>query len=322
MSDRAVGQKTLAGTVGTLYPGSKIGMGPVHLGNVVSWYAPFRMQRRHHDTLGRALRDAWALARKLWRLSRPVTWMLGPRHHRHRRRIEVDVTWACNLRCFNCNRSCEQAPTNDHMTLDQIESFVRETVARGIRWERIRLLGGEPTVHPSFLEIVRILRAYRAEHSPDTVLEVATNGHGEHVTSVLARLPADVVVLNTAKTSPAQPGFRSFNAAPSDSGRYRFSDYRNGCWIIEKCGFGLGPNGYYPCAIAAGIDRVVGADAGRPSLPLDDDDMTDQLDRFCRLCGHFKVERERGVDGPVQSPVWKAAYARHRAQPARLTRYR
>src|SRR5262245_1701764 len=140
----------------------------------------------------------WATGRKMLRISRLATWILGPRHRRHRRRIEIDITYACNLACFNCNRSCEQASTGDHMTREQIVRFVDESVARRIRWERIRLLGGEPTLHPDFFGIVETLRDYRARHSPATRIEVATNGYGEKVRGILARVPPDVAVIDTA----------------------------------------------------------------------------------------------------------------------------
>jgi hypothetical protein len=262
-----------------------------------------------------------ATRRKLLRISRAATWVLGPRYRRHRRRIEIDVTWACNLNCENCNRSCEQAPTNERMTLEQVRRFLAESVARDVRWERIRLLGGEPTLHPELDGIVAALREYRDLHSPDTRLEIASNGYGPRVRAVLAALPPDVVVVGAAKDSPVQPQFKSFNVAPQDLPRYRRADFRNGCWIIERCGFGLGPYGYYPCAIAAGIDRVAGADAGRKMLPSDGDDMADLLDRFCRLCGHFKRERETSIDGPRASRSWHALYRAYRQRRPVLGRY-
>ena len=262
-----------------------------------------------------------ATGRKRLRLSRLATWLLGPRYRRHRRRLEIDVTWACNLDCDNCNRSCGQAPTTERMTLEQIRRFVADSVARGVLWERIRLLGGEPTLHPEFVEILGALRAYRDAHSPDTRLEVATNGHGARVRAVLDRIPADVGVIDTAKRSHVQPGFKSFNVAPQDLPAYRRTDFRNGCWIIDRCGSGLGPHGFYPCAIAAGIDRVAGFDVGRKTFPADADGMEDLLDRFCRLCGHFKREREGPLDGPRTSPSWDGLYRVHRARRPRLTRY-
>ncbi|MEW8625591.1 MAG: hypothetical protein AB2551_07560 [Candidatus Thiodiazotropha sp.] len=35
-----------------------------------------------------------------------------------------------HLRCFNCNRSCEQAPTGKRMEVDQIRRFVDQGLLR------------------------------------------------------------------------------------------------------------------------------------------------------------------------------------------------
>lgn len=258
---------------------------------------------------------------RLWRHRvRPaVTRLLGPRHRRSRTRIELDVTWACNLRCFNCNRSCEQAPTGEGMTVEQVARFVDESLAAGKRWERIRVIGGEPTLHPRFAEILDELRRYK-DAVPDVLVEVATHGHGERTRAVLAALPGWVAVEDTRKETPAQP-FQAFNVAPADLPAYAGADFANGCPVTEVCGVGLGPYGYYPCAVAAGIDRVFGLGLGRARLPGDDDDLHDQLRAFCRLCGHFRREVEPPVTGPVQSATWRAAYARWREAPPVLGRY-
>jgi hypothetical protein len=258
----------------------------------------------------------------MWRIRPGVTRLLGPQYRRSRDLLEIDITYACNLRCFNCSRSCEQAPGADHLTVAQVRRFVEESVARGVRWRRIRLLGGEPAVHPQFLEIVETLRAWRARHSPRTRLEVCTNGHGARVQRVLARIPADVRVRNTEKTSPVQPDFVSFNVAPVDVPAYAGADYTNGCGIIQHCGMGLTPFGYYPCAPAGGIDRVFGLGLGRLRLPEPDDDMHDDLRRLCRLCGIFKrAQRDGPLRGPVLSPTWTRAYAAWRARPPAVARY-
>jgi len=205
------------------------------------------------------------------------------------------------------------------MSLAQVQRFVDESLARGVRWERIRVLGGEPTLHPQFQPILAALLRYR-EVVPEVVIEVATNGHGPKVQAALRHIPPGVVVENTAKESVEQP-FDTFNVAPCDQPAYRRADYRNGCVVTETCGVGLGPHGFYPCAVAAGIDRIVGLDMGRLSLPDEDDEMFDQLEAFCRLCGSFKRLHEAPVVEPVQSATWERAYAAHRRQPVSLERY-
>ncbi len=252
------------------------------------------------------------------RLDPRVTRWLGPRHVRSRARIELDVTWACNLRCFHCNRSCEQAPTGEGMTARQVARFVDESLARGQRWERIRVLGGEPTLHPELDALLAELLRYRAA-VPEVRIELVTHGWGERTRAALARLPPGIEVENTGKSGPEQP-FEAFNLAPADDPTWAGADFASGCSIPDVCGIGLGPYGYYPCAVAAGIDRVLGLDVGRAALPDPADTMEDQLRLLCRMCGHFQ-RAPATPGGPTRSASWEAAYAAWRERRPRLTPY-
>lgn len=249
------------------------------------------------------------------RVQAPVVRILGPQYHRSRTRVEIDVTWACNLRCFNCNRSCEQAPTRDRVTLRQIRRFVEDSVSRGVQWERVRVLGGEPTLHPDLLEIVDLLRHWRDNHAPKARIELVTNGHGVSVREALAIIPADIVIENTSKEDREQP-FQPFNVAPQDLPAYRSADFRSGCDVIENCGVGLTPRGWYPCAVAGGIDRILERDLGREALPDPSDDMFVELNTFCRVCGIFERRYRPPVTQPVKSSTWSVAYAQHRVRRA------
>lgn len=275
------------------------------------------------DRAAEALRSAW---RRI-RVDRRVTALLGPQYRRSRDAIELDITWACNLRCHNCNRSVRQAPTAERMGLAQVRAFVDESRRSSVRWRKVRLVGGEPTLHPEFAAIVALLRAWRDEEGGVVEIQVATNGHGDAVRAALAALPADVTVDDSAKTGNEQPHFGDFNVAPRDLPEYARADFRNACWVAEGCGMGLTPYGYYPCAVAGGIDRVLGLGLGRPRLPSHDDDMADELAALCQWCGRFKaghfVPRRLRLPlyGEPTSASWVAAYARWRERKPRLRRY-
>ncbi len=71
---------------------------------------------------------------------------------------------------------------------------------------------------------------------------------------------------------------------------------------------GLTPRGYYPCAIAGGIDRVLEFNLGYTQLPEASDDMVSSLNVFCQYCGHFKRLVDPEIDKPKISKTWKIAY--------------
>lgn len=225
--------------------------------------------------------------------------------------LEIDITYRCNLACANCNRSCAQAPRSTDISIEQIEQLITESLLQGYQWRRIRLLGGEPTLHPRFLEIIQLLRIYRDTHLPSLRIVVCTNGYGPKVRQMLDLLPEDIEIKSTEKSGGSRL-FRPFNKAPCDSRLHRFYDYETGCRILSECGMGLTPMGYYPCAISGGIDDIVQVRIGRKRLPDPSDSMKDILKTLCPLCGHFAFQWP--VRTPHLSKRWKVAYSnwRHR----------
>jgi hypothetical protein len=190
------------------------------------------------------------------------------------------------------------------MTIAQIKKFIGESIARDIKWERILIEGGEPTLHPDILTILNLLLEYKNSYSFKTKIIVVTNGVGEVVNKVLRNIPKEIDIWNSKKDTLVH-SFYPTNYAPIDSALYRFADYSNGCKALCDCGLGLDPWGYYPCVVAGSIDRIFGFDLGRKSLPSENDLMTEQLNAFCKLCGAFRycwtTTKEK------ISPTWKKA---------------
>lgn len=257
----------------------------------------------------------------LIRVQRPLAHVFGPQYRPNSHKIEIDITYACNLKCFNCNRSCGQAPSNERMTVSQIRHFLEESRSTGRSWETIRLLGGEPTLHPDFFEILSLIIEFRENESPHTCIEVSSNGFGSRVSKVISQIPVGIIVNNSKKYGIQNTNFFSFNIAPVDRIEYVMADYTNACWVADECGMGLTPFGYYPCAVAGGIDRVFGFDLGLKQLPPERENFSDALEAFCSRCGMFKRLTEPPLDRPVISRVWNEAYARYRNELPTLTRY-
>ncbi|MCK9613967.1 MAG: radical SAM protein [Candidatus Omnitrophica bacterium] len=248
-----------------------------------------------------------------------LTKILGPLHKIDHCLIEIDITYKCNLKCYNCDRSCSQAPSDDSMTVTQIRKFIKESIEQNRKWKRIRILGGEPTLHPELLEILNVFVRYKNDFSPRTNIELVTNGFGEEVNNVLARVPKDIIVKNTYKLSQKQQ-FVSFNNAPIDFKEYRYLDYSNGCRHLESCGIGLTKYGYYPCAPGGGIDRVFGLDIGKKKLPSPNDSMKDQMLILCKFCG-WALPSAKIVTEEKMSPVWIEAYKKYKCKKPELMPY-
>jgi hypothetical protein len=252
------------------------------------------------------------LLNKVTQVVRKTLKKLISRSAKHRpdcEKIEIIMTDKCNLHCFNCDMSCTQAISETHMSLDQIAKFVDESIALNWKWQRMRLLGGEPTLHPEFFKIIAELKKYK-EIYPLCKIELVTNGFGDEVNRVLAELPSWVCVENSNKKSKAQT-FCSFNLAPIDLDEYKNKDFSIGCSVLENCGIALSQSGFYPCSCASGIDRIFGFDIGIKELRrVSSRKLGRYLRTFCRYCGHYKRNYDAAkIDYPAMSDSWKKAYA-------------
>ena len=258
------------------------------------------------------------------RRSRFLTRLLGPCYVTNVRRIEIDITFDCNLKCLNCDRSCRQAPSKARMSLAQIERFLSQSCEHSRQWDRVSILGGEPFLHPDLAEIVRLLDDNLRGGSGETEIVVVTNGMlPDRQRELSARFPG-VTIRDTGKDTQVRTYFEPFNLAPVDLPEFTRLDHSNGCWITADCGMALNRHGYYPCAVAGGIDRVAGLCLGAESLPRRPEEMRSVLSRCCGLCGHFirgrfvpKAKRAP-VEGEPVSESWRDIYSRFAAGPPML----
>ncbi|MFJ4880316.1 radical SAM protein [Streptomyces sp. NPDC088745] len=86
--------------------------------------------------------------------------------------LELEITRRCQLTCRS-HCYAEAGPTQGHgsMTTDEWKRIISEAAALGT--ERIQLIGGEPTLHPDFAELV--------EHALSSGLEVLVYSNLYHV---------------------------------------------------------------------------------------------------------------------------------------------
>jgi len=92
-----------------------------------------------------------------------------PEHQQHACVTVMEITEACNLACPACFAGDAHVA---HRSLDEVEAMARAVLrAEGGEADVVMLSGGEPTLHPQFLEIADAVR----EH-PFQYVVVNTNG--------------------------------------------------------------------------------------------------------------------------------------------------
>src|SRR3954464_4987487 len=75
------------------------------------------------------------------------------------RDLRISVTDRCNFRCLYCMpaEGLPWLPKADILSYEEVTEVVRQLAPLGLR--RLRITGGEPTLRPDLVTLVRMLRA-------------------------------------------------------------------------------------------------------------------------------------------------------------------
>jgi radical SAM protein with 4Fe4S-binding SPASM domain len=65
----------------------------------------------------------------------------------------LEITGRCNLQCVHCYAESSPFGTNGTMSAEDWRSVIRDASSLGTR--TVQFIGGEPTIHPEFLELLR-----------------------------------------------------------------------------------------------------------------------------------------------------------------------
>lgn len=212
-------------------------------------------------------------------------------------KVQLEITTDCNLKCHNCDRACGIAPSKEYMAISQIWKFVEESLAHRKRWDRIDILGGEPTLYPDLPQLWAILQIYKNRY-PRTRIRFSTNGLQEFT------VPDWVDVRNSAKKHRLQDDHTAYNSAPADNGEIEIKC----CSVPWRCGLALTKHGYFLCGGGAAVARVFGLDIGIKHLALiTPEKILEQINTLCKYCGHSRVPSRHIPKEQEISPSWQKA---------------
>lgn len=237
-------------------------------------------------------------------------------------KAELHLMYDCTLACANCNRlSVLRNPHTPAMTLDDAREFFRQ--CRELNWSPgIILIGGEPTMHPDFMEFVRLSREFAG---PTGFVQVWSNGYTPEARELCARARHEYgadVPAGTHKFSGSvvQPDDDIF-VSPVDFGKPTHSP----CMIHSstRCGISVDAGGYSVCAMGGMVDGFLELGIRTKNLSdlFDPEKAAEMTKKMCEHCGlsgrnnpqatqaewRAYVEKQPKKYGSYMSPTWLRA---------------
>lgn len=195
-------------------------------------------------------------------------------------KIEVNITQRCNINCYNCDRACRWAPDLNDMSMQQVETFVTDSIDMEWQWKQIAIIGGEPTLHKNLLDICNIINAYK-NFNPSCKIQLKTNG-----SKPLDAIPKWIELCIDKKTSANVPHV-PFTKSPLDTGKFDPNQIHP-CQIYYRCGMSLTTQGYAPCSPGATVNRIFNLGMNIPRLKdVTFEKLASRFPLLCQHCGHY-----------------------------------
>jgi len=197
--------------------------------------------------------------------------------------IQIDITNACHLNCANCTRFVGNHRQPYFMSLGDFKRAVESL--EGFPG-RIGIMGGEPTLHPQFREILTLMR----DMVPKEKREFWTAGFkwGEYKADIHKTFNRERVAFNDH--SQASGRHQPLLVAISEV----VDDHELRELLIENCPFqsswsaAITPKGAFFCEIAAAQDYLFDDPGGYEVKPgwwrREPEDFQDQVMEYCGNC--------------------------------------
>jgi hypothetical protein len=246
--------------------------------------------------------------------------------------FELDLTYDCNLHCKWCNRLCgTRFRKPDRVSLEIFERNIHAIESHVDNQTGIKVIGGEPTLHPQIIDMLDLLLKY-IRPKMRFAIDIYTNGVGPKIQKVLNQIRAKystytlfgslspdiskratsdkqfyIVVSKASITGSFSVGMHeSVYKAAQDMVPEMQEDYSQNCRIHHYCGYGVTPNGIFICSIAPAIATIFKLKGGLDRFPtLQEENEQKQL--YCKYCYAPCTYSSKGLK-PDTTPTYEKAF--------------
>ena len=206
----------------------------------------------------------------------------------------LNFTFACNLACVGCDRASFIKPEHSPpMTKERLGRFFEEVKSTGLELKRMRIVGGEPTLHPDFFEMTKMCMEYSRGVGHRCNVRIFSNHHTQETRDILIEVKKrhprlQMMGGHKRKRAVFPRATRYEYVSPLDAGMV-CNDPCPNMGSRRKCGNGVDEVGYSLCPTAGPIDAILGLGARATTLKqmLDREFVDWQAKEICGRCGNF-----------------------------------
>ena len=218
---------------------------------------------------------------------------MKPINHPTRTVLVIDITNACHMRCSNCTRFVGHWSKDQifFMDLDCFESAVLSVkkLAQTTKC-MIGVLGGEPTIHPEFQQICKVLQKHIPRDRTFLATTTTTKQYHDNINligEVFGNINQNDHVTNPIKHTPFLTAMEDFEGL-TESDKEKLIDQ---CWVQNEWSAGINPKGAFFCEIAGMLSLLFDGPDGWDFRKDDEwwnkpiEEYEEQKNWACNKCG-------------------------------------
>jgi len=198
--------------------------------------------------------------------------------------IQIEVTNACHIGCANCTRLIGHHRKPFFMDLDTVVKAIDSLEGYP---GHIGLMGGEPALHPQFVEICKI---YQKMIPDRRRREFWTSGYkwDEYKLIIEETFDYDLIAYNDHSSTDGKHQPLLVAAEDIIEDKELMWGLIDNCWVQNRWSASITPKGCFFCEVAAAFDHLFEGPGGYPiergwwkKTPKQ---FADQVQRYCPMC--------------------------------------